>query len=238
MVRRKDPDYAGRTVREILREMLSFGDGCTISCKKDFLVNMGGMLAVNNAELARRFRRMLRVWEGDVTNGGMCGRDMEAMYRGLLESLDDDYIRMRIEQTQEFGRKLIQAGIPIVLPPGSHAIFIDARRFLPDVDQDEYPAQALASAIFIETGVRTMERGNVSKGRNPKTGQNHRPKLEMVRCTIPRRVYTPSHFDFIVDGIARLHELRDRISGLKFVYEPPFLRFFQGRFEPLRTWEF
>jgi tyrosine phenol-lyase len=238
MIRRKDPAYASWRVRDILRQMLSYGDGCTISCKKDFLVNMGGMLACNNADLAHRFRRMLRVWEGDVTNGGMAVKDMEAMTRGLLESLDDDYIRMRIEQTQRFGQKLIDAGVPIVLPPGSHAIFIDAKRFLPHVDQEQYPAQALASAIFIETGVRTMERGNVSKGRDPKTGQNYKPKLELVRCTIPRRVYTPSHFDFIVEGVARLYQHREQISGLKFTYEPPFLRFFQGRFEPLSTWTF
>jgi tyrosine phenol-lyase len=238
MIRRKDPAYAGWRVRDILKEMLSYGDGCTVSCKKDFLVNMGGLLACNNADLAKRFQRMLRVWEGDVTNGGLCSRDLVALYRGLLESLDDDYIRMRIEQTQEFGRKLMQAGVPIVVPPGSHAIFIDARRFLPHVEQEQYTAQALASAIYIETGVRTMERGNVSKGRDPKTGQNYRPKLELVRCTIPRRVYTPSHFDYIVEGIARLYRHREEISGLKFVYEPPVLRFFQGRFEPLKPWAF
>jgi tyrosine phenol-lyase len=218
--------------------MLSYGDGCTISCKKDFLVNMGGMLACNDDDLAERFRRMLRVWEGDVTNGGMAVRDMEAMTRGLVESLDDDYIRMRVEQTQEFGARLTAAGVPIVLPPGSHAIFIDAKRFLPHVDQEQYPAQALASAIYIETGVRTMERGNVSKGRNAATGENYRPKLELVRCTIPRRVYSPSHFDHIAEGIARLLDRRDRISGLAFVYEPPVLRFFQGRFTPLRPWDF
>jgi tyrosine phenol-lyase len=199
---------------------------------------MGGMLACNDSDLAKRFRRMLRVWEGDVTNGGMAVRDMEAMYRGLVESMDDDYIRMRVEQTQEFGQKLMQAGVPIVVPPGSHAIFIDAKRFLPHVEQEQYPAQALASAIYIETGVRTMERGNVSKGRNPATGENYRPKLELVRCTIPRRVYTPSHFDYIVEGIARLYQHRDRISGLRFVHEPPVLRFFQGRFEPLKPWTF
>ncbi|MBM4370022.1 MAG: tryptophanase [Deltaproteobacteria bacterium] len=238
MIRRKDPAFRSRRIRDIVGEMLSYGDGCTISCKKDFLVNMGGMLACNDDGLAHRFRRMLRIWEGDVTSGGMAVRDMEAMARGLVESMDDDYIRMRVEQTQEFGEKLLAAGIPIVTPPGSHAIFIDAKRFLPHVEQEQYPAQALASAIYIETGVRTMERGNVSKGRNPATGENYRPKLELVRCTIPRRVYTPSHFDFIVEGIARLFERRDRISGLEFVYEPPVLRFFQGRFTPLRPWDF
>lgn len=238
MIKMKDPAYADRSVREILREMMSYGDGCTISCKKDFLVNMGGILACNSSELARRFRRMLRVWEGEVTNGGLDTKDIVALTRGLLDSLEDDYIKMRIEQTQEFGRKLLAAGIPIVVPPGSHAIFIDAKRFLPHVDQDEFPAQALAAAIYAETGVRTMERGNVSKGRNPETGENYRPKLELVRCTVPRRVYTASHIDFVVEGIVRLWEKREAISGLRFVYEPKVLRFFQSRFEPLRPWTF
>jgi tyrosine phenol-lyase len=236
MVKRKDPDYGHWTVREILREMMSYGDGCTISCKKDFLVNMGGILACNSPELARRFRRMLRTWEGEISNGGMDTKDIVALSRGLRDSLDDDYIQMRIEQTQELGRKLIEAGVPIVLPPGSHAIFLDARRFLPHVDQEQYPAQALAAALYIETGVRAMERGNVSKGRDPKTGKNYQPKLELVRCTIPRRVYTNSHMDFVVEGILRLWSKREQLSGMEFTYEPKVLRFFQGRFRPLRTW--
>jgi tyrosine phenol-lyase len=236
MIKMKDPAYSNWAVRDILREMMSYGDGCTISCKKDFLVNMGGILACNSAELNERFQRMLRVWEGEVTNGGMDTKDIEALTRGLLDSLEDDYIRMRIEQTQEFGRKLVAAKIPIVLPVGSHAVFLDARRFLPHVDQEEYPAQALAAALYIETGVRAMERGNVSKGRDPKTGQNYKPKLELVRCTVPRRVYTNSHIDYVADGIKRLYARRDSISGLRFTYEPKVLRFFQGRFEPLKPW--
>ena len=236
MIQKKDPDYTHLSVREILREMLSYGDGCTVSCKKDFLVNMGGLLACNSTRLYKDFNRMLRIWEGDVTNGGMDAKDMEALHRGLLDSLDDNYIRMRVEQTQQFGEKLVAAGVPIVMPPGSHAIFIDARRFLPHLDQEEYPAQALAAAIYMETGVRTMERGNVSKGRDPKTGENFRPALELVRCTIPRRVYTNSHIDYVVAGIRSLYEKRDAISGLEFVYEPAVLRFFQGRFKPKSDW--
>lgn len=238
MIKKGDPDYREKSVKEILREMLSYGDGCTISCKKDFLVNMGGILACNSEELAIEFERMLRIWEGDVSNGGLDSKDIEALYRGLLDSLDDDYIEMRIYQTQEFGQKLIEAGVPIVVPPGSHAIFIDAKRFFPHIDQDEYPAQALASAIYIETGVRTMERGNVSKGRHPETGENYRPALELVRCTIPRRVYTNSHIDYVVEGIKRLYKIRDQFSGLRFVYEPKVLRFFQGLFEPVQPWPF
>ena len=238
MIKWKDPQYADKPVKEILRELLSYGDGCTISAKKDFLVNMGGLIACNSPDLNRAFLRMLRVWEGDVTNGGLDSKDIEALHRGLMDSLDDDYIKMRIAQTQEFGRKLQEAGVPIVVPPGSHAVFIDARRFLPHIDQEQYPAQALTAAMYIECGVRTMERGNVSKGRDPKTGKNYRPKLELVRCTIPRRVYTNSHIDYAVEGIAGLYRKRDRITGLRLAYEPRVLRFFQGRFEPLGKWDF
>ena len=237
MIKLKDPAYENWTVKEILREMMSYGDGCTVSCKKDFLVNMGGLLSCNRDSLAKKFRRLLRIWEGDVTNGGMDPKDIEALHRGFLDSLDDDYIKMRIEQTQQFGAKLVKAGIPIVMPPGSHAIFIDAKRFLPHIDQDEYPSQALAAAIYAECGVRTMERGNVSKGRNPETGENYRPALELVRCTIPRRVYTSSHMDFVVEGIKRLYEKREGITGMDFVYEPKVLRFFQGRFKPKSPWK-
>jgi tyrosine phenol-lyase len=238
MIKVKDPIYASSTVEEILREMMSYGDGCTISCKKDFMVNMGGLLACNNAALAEEFRRMLRLWEGDVTTGGLDPKDIEALRRGLLDSLDDDYIAARVEQTQELGRRLQEAGVPIVEPPGSHAIFINAKEFLPHLDQDEFPSQALAAAIYIETGVRAMERGNVSKGRNPETGENYRPALELVRLTIPRRVYSNSHFDFVVDGIKRLWNQRSEITGLEFTYEPKVLRFFQGRFEPKQAWTF
>lgn len=238
MIKMKDAVYFDTPVEEIVREMMSYGDGCTISCKKDFMVNMGGILACNSDELADEFRRLLRIWEGDVTTGGLDPKDIEALRRGLLDSLDDDYIASRIEQTQELGRRLTDAGIPIVQPPGSHAIFVDAKKFLSHLDQDEYPAQALASAIYVETGVRAMERGNVSKGRNPETGENYRPELELVRLTIPRRVYTDSHFDFVAEGIQHLWQQREKISGLEFTYEPKVLRFFQGRFSPKQDWEF
>ncbi len=236
MIKLKDPAYANKRVEQILREIMSYGDGCTVSCKKDFMVNMGGLLACNNDQLAERFRRMLRIWEGPVTTGGLDPKDLEALRRGLLESLDDDYIAMRVHQTQTLGEKLMQVGIPIVKPPGTHAIFIDAKRFLPHVDQREFPAQALAAAVYVECGVRSMERGTVSKGRDPKTGQNILPALELIRLTIPRRVYTDAHFDFVVEGLARLWDKRERIGGLKFTYEPKVLRFFQGRFEPVTPW--
>ena len=143
------------------------------------------------------------------------------------------YIRARVRQTAALGQMLLDAGVPIVTPPGSHAIFLDAKRFLPHIDQDEYPSQRLAAEIYVETGVRAMERGNVSKGRDPNTGENYRPPLELVRLTIPRRVYTRDHMRAVADGIIRLYERRDEIRGLRFVYEPEKLRFFQGRFAPL-----
>jgi len=145
--------------------------------------------------------------------------------------LDDRYIRARVRQTAALGQMLLDAGVPIVTPPGSHAIFLDAKRFLPHIDQDEYPSQRLAAAIYVETGVRAMERGNVSEGRDPNTGENYRPPLELVRLTIPRRVYTRDHMRAVADGIIWLYERRDEIRGLRFVYEPEKLRFFQGRFE-------
>jgi len=237
MIQLRDPAYAGVCIRDILHELMSYGDGCTISCKKDFMVNMGGILACNDDDLAARFRAMMRVWEGDFTTGGLDTKDLEALRRGLLESLDDHYIASRVEQTRELGQKLIEAGIPIVHPPGSHAIFLNAREFLPHLDSDDYPAQALAAAIYIQTGVRAMERGNVSKGRNPETGENYRPALELVRLTIPRRVYTNAHFDFVVDGLRHLWENRDHIGGLEMTYEPKVLRFFQARFTPKPGWQ-
>jgi tyrosine phenol-lyase len=234
MIQAHDPRYAHTKIRDILREMMAYGDGCTVSGKKDYLINMGGVLAFrDNAEWARKAEEMLRVYEGNVTDGGLPTADLAAMARGVEEMLDDRYIRSRVEQTALLGRLLTEAGIPIVEPAGSHAIFVDARRFLPHIDQEEFPAQRLAAEIFVETGVRVMERGNVSKGRNPKTGENYRPKLELVRLTIPRRVYTNDHMRAIAAGIARVWARRHELRGLRFVYEPARLRFFQARFELL-----
>jgi tyrosine phenol-lyase len=214
--------------------MMLYGDGCTVSGKKDFLINIGGLLAFrDNNEWADRSLELLRVYEGSVTDGGLATADLAAIAQGVKEMLDDHYIRSRVQQTELLGRLLDDAGVPIVMPPGSHAIFIDAKRFLDHIDQDEFPAQRLAAEIYVETGVRAMERGNVSKGRNQETGENYRPALELVRLTIPRRVYTDDHMTGVADGIVRLYQRRQEIRGLKFVYEPKQLRFFQGRFEPV-----
>jgi tyrosine phenol-lyase len=232
MIQSRDPRYHDVKIRDILREMMLYGDGCTVSGKKDFLINIGGIQAFrDNAEWADRARHLLRLYEGNVTDGGLATGDVAVMARGVREMLNDRYIRSRVAQTKALGQMLIDGGIPIVRPPGGHAIFLDAKRFLPHLDQDEFPSQTLAAEIYVETGVRTMERGNVSKGRNPETGENYRPALELVRLTIPRRVYTNDHMRGVAEGIIRLYQRRDGIKGLRFVYEPEQLRFFQARFE-------
>jgi len=234
MIQERDPRYSKVKIRDILREMMLYGDGCTVSGKKDFLINIGGILAFReNAEWAKKAEEMLRIYEGNVTDGGLATGDLAIMACGVREMLDDRYIRSRIRQTRVLGEMLLAADVPIVTPPGGHAIFLDARRFLPHIDQEAFPAQSLAAEIYVETGVRAMERGNVSKGRNPETGENYCPALELVRLTIPRRVYTNDHMRAVADGIIRLYANRDQIKGLKFVYEPAQLRFFQARFESL-----
>ena len=233
-IQKRDSHYRATHIRDILREMMLYGDGCTVSGKKDFLVNIGGLLAFkDNAEWKERAEELLRVYEGGVADGGLAPADLAAMARGAEEMLDDRYIRTRVEQAAFLASRLVDGGVPIVMPPGSHAIFIDARRFLPHLDQEEYPAQRLAAEIYTETGVRVMERGIVSKGRDPETSENYRPSLELVRLTIPRRVYTNDHMRVVADGIIRLFQRRQTIRGLRFDYEPAHLRFFQGRFAPV-----
>ncbi len=233
MIQAHDPRYRHTPVRDILREMMLYGDGCTVSGKKDYLINIGGLLAFkDNAKWKAAAEDLARVYEGNITDGGLAAGDLAAMARGMEEMLDDRYIASRVQQTARLGKMLQDFGVPIVTPVGSHAVFIDAKRFLPHVDQDEYPAQRLAAEIFVETGVRAMERGNVSKGRDPE-GNNYRPKLELVRLTIPRRVYTNDHMIAIAEGVKRVWDRREQIGGLKFVYEPQYLRFFQARFAPL-----
>jgi tyrosine phenol-lyase len=232
-IREREEGYASKSVREILREICDMTDGCTMSAKKDLLVNIGGFFACNDDEVFEKAQNLVVVYEGLHTYGGLAGRDMEAMAQGIHEAATEDHQQARIGQVRYLGRKLEEAGIPIVKPIGSHAIFIDARRFLPHIDQDEYPAQALAAELFIESGVRTMERGNVSAGRNPETGENRRPALELVRLTIPRRVYTQAHMDVVTEAVVDVYRRRDSIRGLRMVYEPEYLRFFQARFEPI-----
>lgn len=232
-VKEREPGYADKSLAEILRELCSFTDGCTMSGKKDCLVNIGGFLAVNDDDLADAARNLVVLYEGLHTYGGLAGRDMEAMAVGIRESVDWDHMHARIGQVRYLGELIKAAGVPIVRPIGGHGIFLDAAKFLPQVPREQFPAQALAAALYVDSGVRAMERGAVSAGRDPATGKNAIPHLELVRLTIPRRVYTQAHMDVTAESVIALHENRDRIVGLRFTYEPKHLRFFQARFEPV-----
>lgn len=232
-IKEREPGYENKSIREILKEMFSYSDGCTMSGKKDALVNIGGFLAMNDEELYTRSRELVVVYEGMPTYGGMAGRDMEAMAQGIYEAADDHYAEHRIQQVRYLGDQLIEAGIPIVRPIGGHAIFLDARQFLPHLEQEQFPAQALAAALYLDSGVRSMERGIISAGRNQETGENNKPKLELVRLTIPRRVYTNNHMDVVADSVISLFKKKESISGLEMTYEPPTLRFFNARFKPI-----
>ncbi|HHV00584.1 MAG TPA: tyrosine phenol-lyase [Defluviitoga tunisiensis] len=231
-IKEREPGYGDKSIAEILKEMMSYADGCTMSGKKDCLVNIGGFLALRDQDLYEKATSLVVVYEGMPTYGGMAGRDMEAMATGIYESLDFHYIEHRIKQVRYLGDKLDEAGIPIIKPVGGHAVFLDAKRFLPHLSQDELPAQALSAEIYLDSGVRSMERGIVSAGRDEK-GRNRYPKLETVRLTIPRRVYTYSHMDVVADSVISLFDKRNSIKGLEFVYEPPVLRFFTARFKPI-----
>ncbi|MBD3382895.1 MAG: tyrosine phenol-lyase, partial [candidate division Zixibacteria bacterium] len=229
----REEGYEDKSIAEIVFEICALTDGCTMSAKKDPMVNIGGFLAVNDREIFDKARNMVVIYEGLHTYGGMAGRDMEALAIGIAESVQDDHIRARVGQVEYLGEKLLQADIPIVVPTGGHAIFLNAREFLSHLDQDQFPAQALAAEIYVESGVRSMERGNVSAGRDPNTGENRKPPLELVRLTIPRRVYTQAHMDVTAEAIIDVYQNRDKVSGLKFIYEPEYLRFFQARFEKI-----
>jgi tyrosine phenol-lyase len=213
---------------------MSYVDGCTMSGKKDSLVNIGGFLAMRDEQVLQRARELVVLYEGMPSYGGLAGRDMDAMAQGIHEMVDDDYIAHRIHQVRHLGEQLMDAGVPIVEPIGGHAVFLDARRFLPHVPQEDFPAQALAAELYVDSGVRSMERGIVSAGRDSTTGRNRTPRLELVRLTIPRRVYTDRHLDVVAESVIHLYERREQIAGLRMVYEPPTLRFFTARFEPLR----
>lgn len=232
-IKEQEEGYADRSIKEIVHEMFSYADGCTMSGKKDCLVNIGGFLCMNDEELFSTAKELVVVYEGMPSYGGMAGRDMEAMAIGLRESVQFEYIQHRVLQVRYLGDKLKEAGIPVVEPIGGHAVFLDARRFCPHLAQDQFPAQSLAANLYIESGVRSMERGIVSAGRDKATGENHHPKLETVRLTIPRRVYTYKHMDVVADAVIKLYQEKERIKGLRFVYEPKQLRFFTARFEEI-----
>ncbi|HSR45981.1 MAG TPA: tyrosine phenol-lyase [Acidimicrobiia bacterium] len=235
-IQQREGGYEDKSVKEIMLEICSYSDGATVSSKKDNLVNIGGFLAVRDPDLATRARAMLVQFEGLHTYGGMAGRDMEALARGIYEMVEtDDHARARVGQVEYLGNALLKAGIPIVMPVGGHGIFMDAAAILPHLAQDQFPAQALTAALYVDSGVRGMERGVVSAGRDPNTGDHRYPKLELVRMAIPRRVYTQAHMDVTAESVIEVYENRENVGGLKFTYEPPELRFFQARFEKVAS---
>jgi len=232
-IQQREEGYQNKSIAEILYEFCSYTDGATVSGKKDVYTNIGGFVAVNDPDLFDELRNMVVIYEGLHTYGGLAGRDLEAMSRGIEEMVKQENIEFRVKQVEYLGNLLIEAGIPIVLPVGGHAVFLDARKIYEHIPQEQYPAQALAADLYIESGVRAMERGIVSAGRNKITGEENKPKLELVRLTIPRRVYTQSHLDVVAYSVIELYKHREKATGLKMVYEPAYLRFFQARFERL-----
>jgi tyrosine phenol-lyase len=231
-IQQREKGYEKKTIKEIVKEINSYTDGATMSAKKDALVNIGGFLAVNDWDVFEEARNKVVVYEGLHTYGGLAGRDMEAMAIGIGESVSDDHIKARVGQVIYLGEKIMEYNVPIVKPIGGHGIFVDAKKFLPHINQDQFPAQTLAAEVYLDAGIRTMERGVISAGRKA-NGENYYPKLELVRFTIPRRVYTQAHMDVIAESVARVYERRNKINGMKMVYEPKYLRFFQARFEKL-----
>jgi tyrosine phenol-lyase len=232
-VKQREPGYADRSVASIVREICDLTDGAWFSGKKDALVNIGGYLAVRDPKVFEQACNLCVVYEGLHTYGGMAGRDMEAMAQGIRESLEEDYLHSRVGQVEYLGNALAAEGVPIVLPIGGHAVFLDAASFFDHLPQDAFPAQRLAGELYLEAGVRSMERGIVSAGRDPVTGEHHRPRLELVRLALPRRVYTQAHLDVTAEAVIEVFERRAAVRGLEMVFEPTYLRFFQARFRPL-----
>lgn len=233
-IQQREEGYAGRSILEIANEMFSYADGCTMSAKKDALVNIGGFLAMNDSHLYQAVCNELVLREGFPTYGGLAGRDLEAIARGLWEGIDQDYLTYRVAHTCYLAERLLEEGIPIVEPPGGHAVYIDVKRFLPHIPQAELPGQALCVELYRAAGIRSVELGTVAFARrDPSTGEMVFPELELVRLAIPRRVYTQTHLDYVVSVLAEICTRRDKLRGLRFSYEPPFLRHFMARFEPL-----
>jgi tyrosine phenol-lyase len=232
-IKTQEPGFADKSIAEILLQFCTYSDGCTMSGKKDLLVNIGGFLALNDWDIFEEARNLVVLYEGLHTYGGLAGRDLEAMARGITEAIQFEHIHARIGQVAYVGERLAQAGIPIVQPIGGHAVFLDAKKFMPHLKQTEFPAQALSAWLYLDAGIRSMERGIVSAGRDKETGDHYYPKLELVRLTFPRRVYTQSHCDVTIDAVKSLYDDRKNLKGLEMVYEPKYLRFFQARFKPL-----
>jgi len=234
-IKSREKGYAEKSLQDIAAEMFSYGDGATMSAKKDGLVNIGGFLAMNDSDLAQRITNMLILIEGFPTYGGLAGRDLEAIARGLEEVLNEDYLRFRINQIRFLGEMLIEQGIPIVKPVGGHAVYIDAKRFLPHIPQSQFPGQALVVELYRRAGIRAVEIGSLMfAGKDPQTGETIYPKLELVRLAIPRRVYTSMHMQYVAEALVEIYRERDQIKGLQIEYEADILRHFTARLKPVK----
>lgn len=232
-IKKRESGYENKTILEICQEMFSYSDGATMSAKKDALVNIGGFLSLNNDKLAMESRNLLIVTEGFPTYGGLSGRDLEAVAMGLEEVVEENYLQYRIRSTEYLGEKIMAAGVPIIEPPGGHAIYIDAKRFLPNIQPHEYPGQAIVCELYLEGGIRAVEIGSVMFGKYDAEGKVVSPPMELVRLAIPRRVYTQSHIDYVAEVVIEVYNNRDKLNGYKIVEEAPMLRHFTAKFEQI-----
>ncbi len=233
-IKLREKGYENKSVLEIAQEIFSYADGCTMSAKKDGLVNIGGFLALNDDELAMKARNVLILTEGFPSYGGLAGRDLEALAVGLEEVLHEDYLKYRIRTAEYMGERLLKAGISIIRPTGGHAVYIDAKKFYPHIPPSQFPGQTLVCELYKKGGIRGVEIGSVMFGKkNPETGEEIPAAMELVRLAFPRRVYTQSHFDYAIEKIIETFNERDKAKGMKIVWEPPFLRHFTAKFEPV-----
>ncbi len=232
-IKKREEGYADKSPKEIAQEMFSYCDGITMSAKKDAIVNMGGFLALNNEELATQARNLLIITEGFPTYGGLSGRDLEAIAQGLEEVVDEHYLTYRIRSVEYLGNKLTDAGVPILQPPGGHAIYLDAKRFLPKIPPHEYPGQTIVCELYKQGGIRSVEIGSVMFGKYQEDGSLLSPPMELVRLAIPRRVYTQSHIDYVAEIVITVYNAKEKLRGMKIIYEAPQLRHFTAKFSSL-----